>query len=630
MQLLLDKIKYTSKPQKDDITKISTRIVNCITEVHNLYDIAVEIGEKGRTWCPAIFNGSRSNKNFKEIQFIALDFDDGSDFNSIMDTAKEYMLPIIFAYETFSSVSCNRFRIVFKLETAITDINVFNIIIAMLMQIFRSCDKSCKDVARLFFGGKKLIYFDNKERPITLSNLHMNFIKYMKDRYDSSHYMTHLREFAAKNNIGYDKGRIQPFGEILQNASLYINTDCKKSPNFKIEEKDILEKIPCYCQLFNEFISDSQWLYYSQLFGLALNLIHIKTGKNFCLDIINKSQYDTYKRDWKFYLSYFKKYNYLPMKCDNFCPYCDSCCHDKNILSTTHLKQHHILRTSNPEYVSSNEAYSDLRSHFNTAMNAADNRIHVIQAQTAIGKTHMYIEFLKKCSSPCIIAVPTNILKHEVYEKCLAENIDVYMTPSIEEIKNDIPAHVYSYIQKLYDSGRHNSVLSYIKSVLKSESLPVLEKFIEDKERMKDFKGHIITTHHRVLYSQKSFLEKYQVIIDEDILKTIVLNQGYVDTEDIENALNSNLPDKVMEKLDFIYTKSQQNEYFEYFEYPKVSVKNKFSADFDIQALLKTEHFCSDGNKVYFCKTPNLLNVKYVVLSATASEYVYKKIFRRE
>ena len=45
MQLLLDKIKYTSKPQKDDITKISTRIVNCITEVHNLYDIAVEIGE---------------------------------------------------------------------------------------------------------------------------------------------------------------------------------------------------------------------------------------------------------------------------------------------------------------------------------------------------------------------------------------------------------------------------------------------------------------------------------------------------------------------------------------------------------------------------------------------------------
>ena len=132
MQLLLDKIKYTSKPPKDDITKISTRIVNCITEVHNLYDIAVEIGEKGRTWCPAIFNGSRSNKNFKEIQFIALDFDDGSDFNSVMDTAKEYMLPIIFAYETFSSVSCNRFRIVFKLETAITDINVFNIIIAML------------------------------------------------------------------------------------------------------------------------------------------------------------------------------------------------------------------------------------------------------------------------------------------------------------------------------------------------------------------------------------------------------------------------------------------------------------------------------------------------------------------
>ncbi len=88
MQLLLDKIKYTSKPQKDDITKISTRIVNCITEAQNLYDIAVEIGNKV-TWCLESLTSSRGNKNFKEIQFIALDFDDGSDFNSVMDTAKE-------------------------------------------------------------------------------------------------------------------------------------------------------------------------------------------------------------------------------------------------------------------------------------------------------------------------------------------------------------------------------------------------------------------------------------------------------------------------------------------------------------------------------------------------------------
>ena len=80
-------------------------------------DMANEIGENGCSFAPAVFSGRRKQDNFKEQQLIALDFDDGTTFDSISKKAEKYGLSMLFAYKTFSwTVQKEKFRVVFAME----------------------------------------------------------------------------------------------------------------------------------------------------------------------------------------------------------------------------------------------------------------------------------------------------------------------------------------------------------------------------------------------------------------------------------------------------------------------------------------------------------------------------------
>lgn len=609
MKILLDKTQYTKKPSGKDIGMISTRITNNIYSTKNIRKIADLIGNKGHTWCPATFNGRRAKDTFKEIQLIALDFDGGITFEEVTAKSEKYMIPILFAYETFSSVNKSKFRVVFMLEKVIYDKNIFDRIINILMTIFTGCDTSCKDISRMFFGGKNLFYYNKNNLKINIRTLEMNFELYMKDTYGKTHFQERLQKF---------------YGKISPNPLIYITGHGEKFPNHNLHRKDILPKLDSNCRLYHEFIADKKWLYYKELFGIALNLINVETGAKVFKKIIAASQYITYKRDWDFYLHYMKKNQYAPMKCEHFCPYAESCLHSTNMLSTAKIKRSEILRTENTKYYTIEEVYSDLENAFSKAINADDTRIHLIKAQTAIGKTQIYLNYLAKSDKPCIIAVPTNILKRDVYRRCIEQGIDARMTPSIEDIKDDIPKKVYSDVSKLYKCGQHNKVYPYISNVLKKQSIPALKKFIEDKKELQSFKGNIITTHHKILLSDKNWLKQYQVIIDEDILKTIISNQETILLSDIEDLLKNPLPKKVYSKLTSILYKSEDKEYF---KVSKAKNLKDIEVDFDINALLKSKKFYSDGEKLVFYKTPKLKKMKYIVLSATADTFIYKHYF---
>lgn len=609
MKILLDTIQYTKKPSGKDIGMISRRITNNIYSTKNIYKIADLIGNRGHTWCPAIFNEKRSKDTFKEIQLVALDFDGGISFDEVKTKSEKYMIPILFAYETFSSINKSKFRIVFMLENVIYDKNIFDKVINMLMTIFNGCDTSCKDISRMFFGGKNLFYYNENNLKVNILTLEMNFELYMKDTYGKTHFRENLQKF---------------YGKISPSPVIYITGNGEKLPNHNLYRKDTLSKLDSSCQLYHEFIADSKWLYYKELFGIALNLINVETGAKVFKKAISNSKYITYKRDWDFYLQYMKKHQYAPMQCEHFCPYAESCSHNTNMLTTTKIKRSEILRTENIEYSAVDEVYADLENSFCKAINSDDNRIHLIKAQTAIGKTQIYINYLSKSDKPCIIAVPTNILKRDVYRRCIEEGIDARMTPSIEDIRNDIPKEIYSAISKFYRCGQHSKVYPYISSILKKQHIPALEKFIADKKELNDYTGNIITTHHRILLSDKNWLKQYQVIIDEDILKTIISNQETIPLSDIEDLLENPLPKKVHSKLTSILYKSEDKEFF---KVDKVKTSKNISTDFDMNALLKAKKFYSDGEKLVFYKTPKLKKMKYIVLSATADTFIYKHYF---
>lgn len=64
-----------------------------------------------------------------------------------------------------------------------------------------------------------------------------------------------------------------------------------------------------------------------------------------------------------------------------------------------------------------------------------------------------------------LIAAPTNLLKDEIFNKAKRIGIDVCKTPSLEQIKDEMPEKVRKRIEKFYRGGQHRAVHPYIESL---------------------------------------------------------------------------------------------------------------------------------------------------------------------
>lgn len=107
-----------------------------------------------------------------------------------------------------------------------------------------------------------------------------------------------------------------------------------------------------------------------------------------------------------------------------------------------------ILQTVKKDYVSIEEAENDLNNKFMQAVNFENQGIHIIKAQTGIGKTNLYLEYLKKTDKNFLIAVPTHKLKMEVYNKAISKGIrNIAYTPEMPEFTPEVQEkinHIYA------------------------------------------------------------------------------------------------------------------------------------------------------------------------------------------
>jgi hypothetical protein len=162
IEICLDSVPYKIKPKDYEIANISKRIAGNKQTLKNPSDIKVfaeKVGRQGHTFCPATFNnGARNLNNFEQLQLLTLDFDNDKNlkisWKEAKDRAEQYGLPILFAYETLSSVDKNKFRAVFLNDLAITDKRLAVLSLNALLAIFPEADKQCNDASRMFFGGK--------------------------------------------------------------------------------------------------------------------------------------------------------------------------------------------------------------------------------------------------------------------------------------------------------------------------------------------------------------------------------------------------------------------------------------------------------------------------------------------
>ena len=208
VKVSIDGAGYSRKPVQGEIVKINQRIANNSREL-DVKEIADMVGNKGHTFCPAVFSkGKRRKENFLQMQLFGLDFDTGVSFEQVKGIAKEYGLSIAFAYQTFSSTKDNlRFRIVFVHDVPVTDSHAAEIMLKMLLTIFPNADRSCKDVSCMFFGGKGLVTEINEEA-INIVHLSREFHRKIFEQ-EPKNYSRSIRQFAKDNHIVCENNVLQ-------------------------------------------------------------------------------------------------------------------------------------------------------------------------------------------------------------------------------------------------------------------------------------------------------------------------------------------------------------------------------------------------------------------------------------
>jgi len=692
INISLDSVIYKSKPTGGDIGKINNRIAKgkaTLKTPDGIKEFAERVGKHGATFCPATFSdGLRKKANFEQTQLLALDFDNGISFDKVKERAEKYDLPILFAYDTFSSMDNDRFRVVFLNDTPIENAKAAEMVSDALLTMFPEADKSCGDISKMYFGGKELLHYDESLPEVNIESIfrNMTIFLYDMDAPAHTHYKNKIKQFASKNKIALtqkglldvsiaenppeeENGKISPssiiipkrmLGENLPNRYYIINhienytnisSGSRKTPkNHAPYRSSTLEGAASICRLLREFGNGSRKLHHNELFGLATNIIQIETGAAWFCDVLSSNSYfedNTEKYDkWKKDLRFMIQNDYREQNCEGFCPYKSQCRHGKNILSTTNPKTHTRIAGYTEEYVSLKEAEEDLDQALEMAIEADDNGVYVIKAQTAAGKTRAFIDRIKGSSGRFLIAVSSNDLKHEILERVKEQGMDMIESPSLKEL--NLPDEVESRIDHLYDTGRHRKVIPYIKKVISEDdpySADILSSYLKELDEFKDSSCHAVTTHKKLLYMDEKTQKKYDtVLIDEDIiLKGIVSEKVEIPCSELMKVYKT-LPhnSELAKKIKMARERAKEQSYF---QLPSIEFDDEYegiSNAIDIPSFCKAEYFyCNKiseadnikekwlfGDSLIFYKPISLKkNIKYIIVSATADEFVYKSFF---
>ena len=708
IKISYDQQRFKVKPSGDEVGKINNRIAGSAKKLdqNELKRIIIKIGSEGCTFSPATFKNRKRNKeNFEQQQLFALDFDNKDPekkvtFEEVKERSEHYELPFLFAYDTMSSTEHDKFRVVFLNDASVTDRRVAESVQLAMGEMFPEADSSCyKDVSKLYFGGKELLYYDDKLPEINIESVFRNYTYCMKKRHKDNHYKKHIARFSQETGIAltekglldirvtdhlretddptedagaiqYDKnGKNSPVaiisniiadGENFPNKYYLINfsssgtrdssvkTPGEKPKNHKTYRPGVLQNMD-KCKLFRDFSSGSRKLSHDELFGIATNLIQVENGTKYFLDRMLKYPdlyLDNSKNEkWKADLSYIKQSSYFPESCDKYCPYHKECRHCKNILSTVSIRQGSMEKIAgyHETFYSIEEMQEDVYDAISRAFHAHGKKFYIIKAMTGAGKSHSYIKLMQEYpDTRFLIAVPTNLLKREIFKKAKEMGIEVMKTPSLEAIKDRIPSTIWEHIQRMYREGRPYLVHPYIQKELTKKDIPCLRKYMEKREKLKTWKGCVITTHRYLLSMDKERLDEFDsIIIDEDILfKSVISNQGEISVSDLKRLKKETTDPRLSKKIKKLLKDSETQSCIkaEGFEWDDED-RDKKSMLFDIPSFCLTEQFylrrCEDEENLAkdlftFLKTVDFPGEKYIMVSATADEEICGWYFGKE
>lgn len=177
VRLHIDPRGVGKKPTENEWGRISKRVLEStsIKEV-TVQQLAQKLRE-GHTICPAVLNGSKA-ADWQEQQVFMVDMDNAdtekpqlSQERALAICEEHGLTPAIY-YQTFGhSKSRPKFRLVFIMDSIITEPNTRRMIVERLISVFPQSDKACTNANRIFLGTDKEVVLYNKTARISVEKI---------------------------------------------------------------------------------------------------------------------------------------------------------------------------------------------------------------------------------------------------------------------------------------------------------------------------------------------------------------------------------------------------------------------------------------------------------------------------
>lgn len=326
----------------------------------------------------------------------------------------------------------------------ITDSNTISIIRNILSNILRAEPVDC-------------YVTDDAVESNSLIKIELALVDCYMKKSDERHYSKKVRNFYKKYGISIDGYLPQTEYKDDGNCVLisYADTRNKKIPVVRNFSFEYLYNV---CELYRNF-SDGKDLIIDELYFIASNLRTVGGGKKKFLEKVRKNDIE-----WAGIFAAFRKSHINGFSCE-MCRYKDECDHCENMISTAKPESNRIIRLKEEEYCTLKEAESDLFHSFVDAVYSNDNDIHIIKAQTSLGKTRMIIDFIRRNpEQKFIIVAPTHNLKNQIYSDARNSSItDIFNTPDIKEycISDEIMEQIECY----YKIGAGMKVIPFLRKI---------------------------------------------------------------------------------------------------------------------------------------------------------------------
>jgi hypothetical protein len=337
-----------------------------------------------------------------------------------------------------------------------------------------------------------------------------------------------------------------------------------------------------------------------------------------------------------------RDYEWSPEGCTN-CSYAAACSHNTNLLQQIPLLSKECRQIKDtPPREPLETTREKLHDVLQQCMESHENKIFVIKCDTGVGKTE---ELLNQELDGVCVAFDTHRLKQEAYDRLLEKGQTAYLWPDPPRL----PAELKKQLERYYALGVGGTkailekALACVEVSNNSEWTAMIQEHLQALSDIHTVRS-ILTTHEKAFQLGNNSLI-HTFVFDEDFIKTLIRIEE-VRPQDVKafkkKALDShdeNSAELVMHLKTVINAPAETNHSNTLQKYPSALVREILlqmpkSFESPIEALFccaafRKDHPGQDAKEIIYCINckPLLEDRKYVILSATADEEIYRRLF---